>query len=153
MLCIKKNICMHFQNLTLYLTSCFDNAYCLFVCLISSPEDVLKVTGFLLATLFVDNETEPSIWRSLGHYIRYQWKHVLFNKTEYGDNFQMITLSLVMFFILMLYVPVNNSSVMTEQVTVFLDWISTKQRIKCLAEGHDTVPRWVSSQRPFDRKI
>ena len=38
---------------------------------------------------------------------------------------------------LTLYIPVNNFSVMFG--FVFLDWISTKQRIKCPAQGHNTV--------------
>ena len=37
-----------------------------------------------------------------------------------------------------LYVPVNNFSAMSGWV--FLGWTSTKQRIKCLAHGHNTVP-------------
>ena len=41
---------------------------------------------------------------------------------------------------LILYVPVNNlNSVMSEQV--FLGLTSTKQRIKCLAQGHNAVPQ------------
>ena len=35
------------------------------------------------------------------------------------------------------YVLVNKFSVMSGQV--FLGWTSTKQRIKCLAQGHNTV--------------
>ena len=38
---------------------------------------------------------------------------------------------------LILYVPINNFSVMLGQV--FLGGISTKQWIKCLAQGHNTV--------------
>ena len=38
---------------------------------------------------------------------------------------------------LILYVPVNNFSVMSRQV--FLDWTCTKQQIKCFAQGHNTV--------------
>ena len=41
-------------------------------------------------------------------------------------------------FCLILYVPVNNFSVMSGQV--FLALTSTKQRIKCLAQGHNAVP-------------
>ena len=41
-------------------------------------------------------------------------------------------------FVLILSSPVNNFSVMSGQV--FLGLTSTKQRIKCLAEGHNTVP-------------
>ena len=41
-------------------------------------------------------------------------------------------------FVLILYIPVNNSSVMLGQV--FLSWTSSKERIKCLAQGHNTMP-------------
>ena len=41
-------------------------------------------------------------------------------------------------FVLILYVPVNNFSVMLGWV--FLGWTSTKQTIKCLAQGHNAVP-------------
>ena len=34
--------------------------------------------------------------------------------------------------------PSNNFSVMSRRV--FLGWTSTKQRIKCLAQGHNAVP-------------
>ena len=44
----------------------------------------------------------------------------------------------VVCFVLMLYVPVNMFSGMLGQV--FLGWTSTKQRIKCLAQGHNAVP-------------
>ena len=39
----------------------------------------------------------------------------------------------------MLYVPVNNRSGTPEHFPVFLGWTSTKQRIKCLAKGHNTI--------------
>ena len=39
---------------------------------------------------------------------------------------------------LILYVPVNNFSEMSGRV--FLCWTSTKQRKKCLAQGHNPVP-------------
>ena len=39
---------------------------------------------------------------------------------------------------LILYSPVNNFSIMPGRV--FLGLTSTKQRIKCLAQGHNTVP-------------
>ena len=42
-------------------------------------------------------------------------------------------------FVLMLYIPVNNFSVMLGQVSVFPGCTSTKQRIKCLAQGQNTV--------------
>ena len=46
----------------------------------------------------------------------------------------------VMFlFVLILYIPVNNFSVMSGWV--FLGLTSTKQRIKCLAQGHSALPR------------
>ena len=44
----------------------------------------------------------------------------------------------VCLFDLILYVPVNIFSAMSERV--LLGWTSTKQRIKCLAQGHNTVP-------------
>ena len=44
----------------------------------------------------------------------------------------------VCLFDLFLYVPVNIFSAMSG--LVFLGWTSTKQRIKCLAQGHDAVP-------------
>ena len=45
--------------------------------------------------------------------------------------------SLVLFD-LVLYIPVNNLSVMSGKV--FLGWTSTNQRIKCLAQVHNAVP-------------
>ena len=39
---------------------------------------------------------------------------------------------------LILYVPVKNFSVMSGRV--FLGLTSTKQRMKCLAQGHNAVP-------------
>ena len=47
---------------------------------------------------------------------------------------------IICLFVLMLYVPVNNFSVMLGPFPVFLGWTSTKQRIKCLAQWHNTVP-------------
>ena len=43
-------------------------------------------------------------------------------------------------FVLILYlnIPVNNISVMS--LRVFLGWTRTKQRINCLAQGHNAVP-------------
>ena len=43
-------------------------------------------------------------------------------------------------FLFMLQVPVINFSVMPGRFPVFLGCTSTKQRIKCLAQGHNTVP-------------
>ena len=43
-------------------------------------------------------------------------------------------------FVLMFHVPVNNFSVMSGRFPVFLGWTSTKQRIKWLAQGQNTVP-------------
>ena len=43
----------------------------------------------------------------------------------------------VWLFFLILYVPVSNFSIISGWV--FLGLTSTKQRIKCLAQGHDTV--------------
>ena len=45
---------------------------------------------------------------------------------------------LIILFDLIPYVPVNNFSVMSEQV--FLGWTSTKQGLMCLAQGHIAVP-------------
>ena len=42
-------------------------------------------------------------------------------------------INLLYLFDLIIYVPVNNFS-------VFLCWTSTKQSIKCLVQGHNTVP-------------
>ena len=42
-------------------------------------------------------------------------------------------------FALLLYVPVNNLSVMPRLFPVFLGWTSTKQRIKWLTRGNNTV--------------
>ena len=43
----------------------------------------------------------------------------------------------LVFFVLILYVPINNFSVMLERV--FLDLTSTKQQMKGFAQGHNTV--------------
>ena len=48
-------------------------------------------------------------------------------------------ISWLILFVLMLYIPVNNFSVMPGQYPVFMGWTSTKQLIKCLAQGHNTV--------------
>ena len=45
---------------------------------------------------------------------------------------------LICLFVLIIYVPVNNFSVTLGPV--FLDLTSTKQRIKCCAHGHNTLP-------------
>ena len=42
-------------------------------------------------------------------------------------------------FVLMLYVTVNNFSVMSRRYPVFPDLTSTKQQIRCFAKGHNTV--------------
>ena len=42
-------------------------------------------------------------------------------------------------FDLILYIPVNNFSVMLGRV--FLGWSSTRQGLMCLAQGHNAVPR------------
>ena len=42
-------------------------------------------------------------------------------------------------FVLILYVKVTNFSVMSGQFPVFLGWTSTKQRIKCLVHGLNTM--------------
>ena len=41
-------------------------------------------------------------------------------------------------FVSILYIPVKDFSVMSGPV--FLGWNSTKQKIKCLAQGHNTLP-------------
>ena len=46
-------------------------------------------------------------------------------------------LQIFVLFDLILYVPVNNFSVMSGQV--FLGWISTKQGLMCLAQGRNAV--------------
>ena len=43
-------------------------------------------------------------------------------------------------FVLLLYVTVNNFLVIFGFFPAFLGWTSTKQRIKCLTQGHNTVP-------------
>ena len=43
------------------------------------------------------------------------------------------------FVVLVLYIPVDNFLVMLGQFPVFLGWTSTKQQIKCLVQGHNTV--------------
>ena len=54
----------------------------------------------------------------------------------HSDAFQ---ITLIMQFVLILYIPVNNFSVMCGPV--FLGGTSTKQRIlMCLAQGHNAVP-------------
>ena len=51
-----------------------------------------------------------------------------------------VCLSLSVLFDLILYVPVNNLSVMSGWV--FLGCTSTKQGLICLAQGHNTVMPW-----------
>ena len=46
---------------------------------------------------------------------------------------------LIWLIVLMLYIPVNYFSAMPGRFPVFLGWSSTKQQIKCLAQGHNTV--------------
>ena len=48
-----------------------------------------------------------------------------------------ITNQIVSLFDLMIFIPVNNFSVMPE---CFPNWTSTKERIKRLIQGHNTVP-------------
>ena len=55
------------------------------------------------------------------------------------------TLTYFDLFVLILKSQTNNFSVKSEQFSVSLGWTSTKQRIKCLAQGHNTVtPEGVS---------
>ena len=42
-------------------------------------------------------------------------------------------------FVLLLYVPVNNFSVIMGWIPVFWGWTRIKQWMKCLAQGHNTV--------------
>ena len=49
-----------------------------------------------------------------------------------------------MFFCLIPYIPVNSFSVVSGRASLGIT--STKQKIKCLAEGHDTEP----PPQPFD---
>ena len=55
----------------------------------------------------------------------------LVNQNKYGP--------ILILFLLMLYAPVNNFSVMLGRCSVFLGWTSTKQQIMDLAQGHNTV--------------
>ena len=43
-------------------------------------------------------------------------------------------------FVLVLYIPVNNCPVLPGQFPIFLGLTITKQRIMCLAQGHNPVP-------------
>ena len=54
-------------------------------------------------------------------------------------------------FLLTLNIPHNNFSVMSGRFHDFLEWTSTTQRMKCLAELKDTIQclRWVSKQWSF----
>ena len=52
---------------------------------------------------------------------------------------------------LILNIPVNNISVMSGQV--FLGLTSTKQRIKCLAHGHNAVPPVRLKQHHLDPEL
>ena len=45
-------------------------------------------------------------------------------------------LILICLHVLLLYVPINNFSVMSGHLSVFLGYTSTQQRIKCLVQGH-----------------
>ena len=60
---------------------------------------------------------------------------IINSKELFEKNLHMFCL-----FVLMFYVPVNNFSVMSGRG--FLGWISTKQRIKCLAQAHNAVSLW-----------
>ena len=54
-------------------------------------------------------------------------------------------------FVLIIYVQVNNFSVMSGWV--FLGWTSTKQRNKCFALGHIPMPPVSSNPQPLDLKV
>ena len=60
---------------------------------------------------------------------------------------QVIHLSCLL--VLMFYIQVNNFSVTPGH---FLGWTSTKQRIKCLAQGHTECTWWGSNQQPLNPK-
>ena len=47
---------------------------------------------------------------------------------------------LCLLLVLMLYISVNNFSIMSGHFPVFLGGTSAKQRIKCLDQGHNIVP-------------
>ena len=47
--------------------------------------------------------------------------------------------SVIILFVLMLYVPLNNFSVMLAWIPVFLGWTRIKQRINSLAQGYNTA--------------
>ena len=53
------------------------------------------------------------------------------------EKVKILSLSILCLFDLILYFPVNNFSVMLGRV--FLGWTSTKQRLMCLAQGHNTL--------------
>ena len=56
---------------------------------------------------------------------------------KYGSSLQCTR---VLVFVLILYVPVNNFSVMSGWT--FLGWTSNKQRMECIAQGHSAVVVW-----------
>ena len=47
--------------------------------------------------------------------------------------------SMLILFALMLYIQVNNFSIISGQFPVFLGWTGTKQQTKCLVQGHNTM--------------
>ena len=53
---------------------------------------------------------------------------------------------------LMLYILVNNFSVIFVHFPIFLSWASAKQRIRCLAKWHNTVPSVSLKSWPFNPK-
>ena len=55
------------------------------------------------------------------------------------NNVAKIGVPLFGLFVLMLYIPASNFSLMLGQFPVLLGWTSTKQWIKCLAIGHNAV--------------
>ena len=57
-------------------------------------------------------------------------------------------------FVLMLYIQMNNFSVMAALFPIFLGLTCTKQQMKCLAQGHNTVtPAAVSESRTSNHSI
>ena len=56
---------------------------------------------------------------------------------KYGSSLQCTR---VLVFVLILYVPVNNFSVMSGWT--FMGWTSTKQRMDCIAQGHSAAVVW-----------
>ena len=76
-------------------------------------------------------------WHSGTEIRYYPKKNYLQPLNIYNGTFWLYCIKL---FMLMLYIQVNNFSVMSGKFPEFLGWTRTEQRIKCLAHGHNTVP-------------